>query len=51
MLFLHYLNAVLWLINAILWGAYAGSFMMMVVSFFAAGAAVGMARMAEEWTP
>lgn len=49
MRFLHYLNAVLWLLNALLWGAYAGSFIMMVVSFFAAGAAVGMARMAEAY--
>lgn len=49
MRFLHYLNAILWLINALLWGVYANSFLMMFVSFFAAGAAVGMARMAEEY--
>lgn len=49
MLFLHYLNAVLWLLNALLWGAYAGSLMMSVCSLFAAGVAVGMARMAEPY--
>lgn len=49
MLFLHYLNAVLWLLNALLWGAYAGSFGMAVVSLFAAGVAVGMARVAETY--
>lgn len=49
MRFLHYLNAVLWLLNALLWGAYAGSLMMSVASLFAAGVAVGMARMAEAY--
>lgn len=49
MLFLHYLNAVLWLLNALLWGAYAGSLGMAVVSLLAAGLAVGMARMAEPY--
>lgn len=49
MLFLHYLNAILWLLNALLWGAYAGSLGMAVVSLLAAGLAVGMARMAEPY--
>lgn len=49
MLFIHYLNASLWLANALLWGAYAGSLLMAVVSMFVAGAAVGMARMAEAY--
>lgn len=47
---LHYLNAILWLLNALLWGAYAHSLGMAVVSLLAAGVAVGMARMwAEDW--
>lgn len=49
MRFLHYLNAILWMINAAVWGVYAQSFVMMVVSFFVAGIAVGMARMAEAY--
>ena len=49
MLFIHYLNAALWLVNALLWGSYAGSLLMAVVSLFAAGAAVGMARAAEAY--
>lgn len=49
MRFLHYLNAVLWLFNALLWGTYAHSLPMAVVSLLATGIAVGMARMAEAY--
>lgn len=49
MRFLHYLNAFLWLLNALLWGTYAGSPGMSVVSMLAAALAVGMARMAEAY--
>ena len=38
MRFLHYLNAVLWLLNSLLWGTYAHSLLM---AFASLGAAVG----------